>query len=134
MTRILVVDDSVDVRELYAAHLSSHGYDVAQAEDGDQAIGASFSERPGVIIMDLDMPVIDGWTAIRILKGDPRTTDVPIIVVTGHAALSGLRAARDAGAAAVLTKTSGLYALDVAVAQALGTSAAPTSLCDGSQR
>ena len=119
MTRILVVDDNEEVRELCADYLSSRGYDVTQAADGEEALAAVFSERPGLIIMDLDMPVMDGWTAIRILKRDARTEDVPIIVVTGHATQTRLCAAHEAGAAAVLTKPSNLRALDVAIAHAL---------------
>jgi CheY-like chemotaxis protein len=120
MPRILIVDDTEEVRELYADHLSTRGYDVLQAVNGEEALEASFSDRPTLIIMDLDMPVMDGWTAIRILKNDARTKDVPIIVLTGNQTRRDLRAARAAGATTILTKPSTFREMRAAIAAALG--------------
>jgi two-component system cell cycle response regulator DivK len=128
-TRILLVDDTEDARELYAEYLESRGYDVSQAADGQQALHAAFAQLPAVIIMDLDMPVMDGWTAIRVLKGDARTRHVPIIVVSGNVMPDQVRAAREAGATAVLEKPCAPGALGIAIAHALRGEAVPAGLC-----
>lgn len=120
LPRILVVDDTQDVRELYAEYLTSRGYEVLEAADGQQALHAIFTQPPAIIIMDLDMPIMDGWTAIRILKADARTKDVPIIVVTGNVMPDQLRAASQAGADAVLKKPCAPGVLTIAIEHALG--------------
>ena len=126
---ILVVDDTEDVRELYAEYFALRGYDVIQAADGQQALHATFLDRPAIIIMDLDMPVMDGWAATRILKADARTKHVPIIVVTGNVMPERLRAAHEAGADAVLKKPCAPGALAVAIEHALRGETVPTDLC-----
>ncbi len=117
--RILVVDDTQDVRDLHTEYFVLRGYDVIQAADGRQALHAAFEQLPAIIVMDLDMPVMDGWTATRILKSDPRTKSVPIIVVTGNALLDRIQEAHDAGAGAVLRKPCAPTALIAAIEQAL---------------
>jgi CheY-like chemotaxis protein len=101
---ILVVDDFDDNRELYASTIAEAGYDVEQAKNGHEALEKIGTIRPAVIIMDLSMPVLDGWQATRAIKADPRTADIVVIAVTGHATNFGLQQAKDAGAEAVLTK------------------------------
>lgn len=101
---ILVVDDFDDNRLLYASTIAEAGYAVLEATNGQEAIDKIGSSRPAVIIMDLSMPVMDGWEAIRRIKTDPRTADIVIVALTSHATNYGLQKARDAGAEAVLTK------------------------------
>jgi two-component system cell cycle response regulator DivK len=101
---ILVVDDFDDNRLLYVQTIAEAGYAVDEATNGQEALEKIGSTRPAVIIMDLSMPVVDGWEATRRIKADPRTADIVIIAVTGHATNYGLQQARDAGAEAVLTK------------------------------
>jgi two-component system cell cycle response regulator DivK len=101
---ILVVDDFDDNRELYASTIAEAGYEVEQARNGQEALDKIGNIRPAVIIMDLSMPVLDGWQATRALKADPRTADIVVIAVTGHATNFGLDKAKEAGAEAVLTK------------------------------
>jgi CheY-like chemotaxis protein len=101
---ILVVDDFDDNRELYASTIAEAGYAVEQASNGHEALEKIGATRPAVIIMDLSMPVVDGWQATRAIKADPRTADIVVIAVTGHATNYGLQQAKDAGAEAVLTK------------------------------
>jgi CheY-like chemotaxis protein len=101
---ILVVDDFDDNRLLYVQTIAEAGYAVDEATNGQEALEKIGSKRPAVIIMDLSMPVVDGWEATRRIKADPRTADIVIIAVTGHATNYGLQQARDAGAEAVLTK------------------------------
>jgi len=100
----LVVDDSEDNREIYASYLAHHGFRVDEARDGSHALEKIEQELPDVIVMDLAMPVLDGWEATRRLKSDERTKGVVIVVVTGHAFGEALRRASDSGADAVLTK------------------------------
>ena len=101
---ILVVDDFDDNRELYVSTIADAGYPVLEATNGQEALDRIGSFRPAVIIMDLSMPVLDGWEATRRIKADPRTADIVIIALTSHATNFGLQKARDAGAQAVLTK------------------------------
>jgi CheY-like chemotaxis protein len=101
---ILVVDDFDDNRELYASTLAEAGYSVEQATNGQEALDRIGQTRPAIIIMDLSMPVLDGWETTRRIKADPRTADIVIIAVTGHATNYGLLQAKEAGAEAVLTK------------------------------
>lgn len=92
-----MVDDTEDVRELYADCLAYFGFDVLVACDGQEAVSVTFTQMPAVIVMDLHMPVMDGFTATRILKNDARTRAVPIIVVTGASIPDPHRAAADIG-------------------------------------
>lgn len=101
---ILVVDDFDDSRELYASTIAAAGYLVDQAANGQEAIERIGRTRPAVIVMDLSMPVLDGWEATRRIKADPNTADIIVIAVTGHATNYGLLQAKEAGAHAVLTK------------------------------
>lgn len=101
---VLVVDDFDDNRLLYTSTIAEAGYPVEEARDGREALTRIGETRPAVIIMDLSMPVLDGWEATRRIKADPRTADILVIAVTGHRTYYGLQQARDAGADVVLTK------------------------------
>jgi len=105
--RILVVDDFEDNRQMYAELLVYAGYRVAEARDGAEAIAAAMRILPDLIVMDLSLPVIDGWEATRRLKADERTRHIPVLALTGHApeGLAGLsEGAHEAGCDAFLTK------------------------------
>lgn len=101
---VLVVDDFADNRELYAATLAEAGYQVEQAENGQEALDFIGRLRPAIVVMDLSMPILDGWEATRRIKGDPDTSDIVVVALTGHATNFGLQRAKEAGADAVLTK------------------------------
>jgi two-component system, cell cycle response regulator DivK len=81
---VLIADDNRDTREMYSLYLSMLGYRVAVAADGREAVQSARSRCPDLIVMDLDMPEVDGWAAIRELQSDPMTATIPVIVVTGH--------------------------------------------------
>jgi two-component system cell cycle response regulator DivK len=99
---VLLVDDDTDSRFLYAQYLTSvAGYRVVEAADGRQAIDLASELRPDVIVMDLSLPVIDGWDAMRALRSDDRTRLIPIVLLTGHAQI---RAAHGTDFQAVLVK------------------------------
>ena len=104
MTRILVVEDQEDNRQILRDLLGSVGYDMVEAHDGQQALSAVAEHKPDLILMDIQLPVMDGYEATRRIKADPATKNIPIIVVTSYA-LSGDEAkARDAGCDAYVTK------------------------------
>ena len=88
--KILLVEDNEMNRDMLSRRLSRKGYDVVVAVDGQQALELTRSERPDLILMDMSLPIIDGWEATRRLKGDPSTWPIPIIALTAHA-MSGDR-------------------------------------------
>lgn len=101
---VLVVDDFEDNRDMYAVYLTHSGYDVLEAADGQEAVEVARQRVPDVIVMDLTLPIMDGWEATRRLKADERTRHIPIIMLTGHAVAGQARDARDAGCDAFLAK------------------------------
>ena len=102
--RLLVVDDIEDNRDLYATYFEHWGFHADQACDGEEALAKIAKDPPDVVIMDLSMPNVDGWEATRLVKSNPRTTHVIVIVVTGNATEANMAAARAAGADDVCTK------------------------------
>jgi CheY-like chemotaxis protein len=101
---VLVVDDFLDAREMYAEYFSFAGFRVAQASDGAEAVAKAFELIPDVVLMDLSLPGMDGWEATRRLKADPRTMHIPVIAVTGHALTGFSESAAEAGCDAFVTK------------------------------
>jgi len=85
---ILIVDDAADTRELYTTYLRFRGFDVITAPDGDAGIEAAVRLKPDVVVMDLAMPRRDGISAAHHLKHHPRTSKIPVVLLTGY----GLRA------------------------------------------
>jgi CheY-like chemotaxis protein len=91
VTKILYVEDNEDNVYMLKMRLELLGdFEVVAAPDGEQGCAMALSERPDVILMDLEMPVVDGWEATRRLKDDPQTRDIPIIALSAHA-LAGER-------------------------------------------
>ena len=91
MTKILYIEDNDDNVYMLKMRLELLGdFDVVAAPDGEQGCAMALAERPDVILMDLEMPVVDGWEATRRLKDDPQTRDIPIIALSAHA-LAGER-------------------------------------------
>ena len=101
---VLIVDDFEDNREMYAQYLRFHGYEIAEAADGQEALDQAAALRPDVIVMDLSLPGMDGWEATRRLKQEPSTRDIPVIALTGHALTGSEHTAREAGCDTFLTK------------------------------
>ena len=101
---VLVVDDFEDNRAMYAEFLSCSGYRVEQASNGQEAVEITLRMKPDVVVMDLSLPVMDGWEAIRRLKADEGTRTIPIVALTGHALAIHSRGALEAGCDAFLTK------------------------------
>ncbi len=101
---VLVVDDFADNREMYSEYLSFSGYEVIEATNGKEAIEAAQQRMPDIIIMDLSLPVMDGWEATRRLKADERTSRIPVVALTGHALAGHSKGAREAGCDSFLAK------------------------------
>jgi two-component system, cell cycle response regulator DivK len=81
---VLVVDDYADVREMYADYLKFEGFRVATAATGPEALVAARVERPELILMDVTMPGMDGFTATERIKEDPALASVPVLILTAH--------------------------------------------------
>jgi CheY-like chemotaxis protein len=101
---ILVVDDFEDNRAMYAEYLSYSGYRVEQASNGQEAVELTRRLMPDIVVMDLSLPVMDGWEATRRLKADDLTKHIPVIALTGHALAGHSRGAEEAGCDAFLAK------------------------------
>ncbi len=101
---VLIVDDFEDNRTMYAEFLKFSGYDVVEAADGLEAIDKATSFPPDVVVMDLSLPLLDGWEATRRLKRDPRTQHIPVVVLSGHVLEGHWQSARDAGCDGFLAK------------------------------
>lgn len=102
--KVLIVDDFEDNRAMYAEFLRYSGIEVVEAKDGAEAVEKARTELPDLVVMDLSLPVIDGWEATRRIKHDPLTRDIPIIALTGHALEGHSQGAREAGCEGFLAK------------------------------
>ena len=101
---ILIVDDYEDNRDMYSQYLQFAGMRVAEAANGKEALSKTTELMPDLIVMDLSLPGVDGWQATRIIKQDPKTRDILVLALTGHALEGASQGARDAGCDAFLTK------------------------------
>lgn len=97
MATLLLAEDNDLNRDVIARRLSRRGFEVIEAIDGGEALEMTRSERPDALLLDLSMPVIDGWEVATRLKGDEATADIPIIAVTAHAVKGEREKALEAG-------------------------------------
>ena len=97
MPRILLVEDHEEIWDFLSRRLKRRGYDVLLAHDGESAVERTRSDRPDVVLLDMNLPVLDGWTAARRLKDDADTAGIPIIALTAHAMSGDREKALDAG-------------------------------------
>jgi two-component system, cell cycle response regulator DivK len=102
--RILVVEDQEDLRGVLRDLLSGSGYGVVEAADGQDGINKAKSERPDLILMDIQLPVLDGYEATRQIKADPSLANTPIIAVSSFAMKGDEEKARGAGCDHYVTK------------------------------
>jgi two-component system response regulator len=103
--RVLNVEDNFDNRTIYSVLLEHAGYLVSQAPDGAEGVALAKRECPDVILMDLSMPVMDGWTALDRLKAEPSTADIPVFALSAHVLFEGdFERALQAGFSGYFTK------------------------------
>jgi CheY-like chemotaxis protein len=104
MARVLVIDDEPDVRWLLRLSLERAGHEVLLAEDGLRGVAMAQRQRPDAIVLDLMMPVMDGYGVLDVLRKDDRTSNVPIVMLTAKALDDDRRRCEEAGATRFLTK------------------------------
>ena len=97
MSKILLVEDNEMNRDMLTRRLERKGYEVVIAVDGKAGIDMASSATPDIILMDLSLPVIDGWEATRKIKADPATQPIPVIALTAHAMAGDEQKALEAG-------------------------------------
>lgn len=97
MPKILLVEDNEMNRDMLSRRLARRGYDVVVAVDGEEGIRLARSEQPDLVLMDMSLPVIDGWEATRQLKADTATSRLPVIALTAHAMEGDRDKALDSG-------------------------------------
>jgi two-component system, cell cycle response regulator DivK len=97
MAKILIVEDNEMNRDMLSRRLIRRGYEVIMAIDGEQGIAVARSECPDLILMDMSLPVVDGWEATRRLKAEPQTRKIPVIGLTAHAMAGDREKVIDAG-------------------------------------
>lgn len=101
---VLLVEDYSDARLMYTEYLRYSGFEVIEAANGIEALRHALESMPDIILMDLSLPVMDGWEATRRLKADPRTAKIPVVALTGHALAGASDEAKRAGCDAFVTK------------------------------
>ncbi len=104
MIRILLVEDNELNRDMLSRRLQRRGYDVILAVDGQEAITTAETSKPDVILMDMDLPVLNGWEATRALRINPAIRDIPVIALTAHALPADRQRAIEAGCDAYQSK------------------------------
>lgn len=97
MAKILLVEDNEMNRDMLSRRLIRRGYEVVIAVNGELALSMTNDDKPDLILMDMSLPVIDGWEATRRLKADPTTAKIPVIALTAHAMSSDRDKAMEAG-------------------------------------
>jgi CheY-like chemotaxis protein len=111
LTRVLLVEDAPFLRYAFGRLLRLHGFDVCEANDGQEALDHVDEFRPDLVVTDLMMPVMDGVELIRRLREDPRTAELPVLAITADASDTAEKRARLAGAADFLAKPVDLPSL-----------------------
>lgn len=101
---VLIVEDNEDNRVIYRTFLEHHGYRVLEACDGEAGVRSVREHRPDIVLMDISMPVLDGYEATKILKADPATASIPVVALTAHAMAEDRHRAAEAGCDSYLAK------------------------------
>lgn len=97
MAKILLVEDNEMNRDMLSRRLSRNGFEVVVAVNGQEGVDLASAERPDLILMDMSLPVLDGWEATRRVKADPVTATIPVIALTAHAMAQDREEAMAAG-------------------------------------
>lgn len=105
---VLVTEDVTDARELFQIYLESEGFEVVTAANGREAVQRAQERQPDVVVMDLSMPIMDGFSATEELRNDARTRDIPIVALSGHVMAHHTNRAREVGCDTIMPKPSAL--------------------------
>ncbi len=105
MAKILIVDDTAPTRKLFAMRLEREGFEVVVATNGAEAVDMAISELPSLILMDMGLPVKDGWTATREIRAHHATRHIPVIAFTNYDGESNIRRCLEAGCDSVQPKS-----------------------------
>lgn len=125
MVTILLVEDNEMNRDMLSRRLSRRGFNVLRAENGQAGVELTASQRPDLVLMDMSLPVIDGWEATRRIKADPSTSTIPVIALTAHAMASDREMALQAGCDDYDSKPVDLARLIGKIEQLLGAAQMP---------
>lgn len=104
MAKVLIADDSLMMRKVAKMTLEKGGHTVIEANDGKEAVDLAVKEMPEVILLDAEMPEMDGWEACKAIKANPQTANIPCLMCTGHDLSEEPEALTNAGAAGAITK------------------------------
>jgi len=102
--RILIIEDNPDIAELLAIRLDMAGYSTCKTRDGASGIGAVYAYKPHAILLDIGLPDHDGFSVLRTIKGDSRTRDIPVLMLTARQAMGDIQTALALGAKDYVTK------------------------------
>jgi CheY-like chemotaxis protein len=128
---VLVVDDDQEILELVRLRLSRFGYETVVARNGLEAVAIARAQQPDLVLIDVSMPVMDGYTAARELKRDPATQDIPVILLTAQAEAGAIARGFEAGADDYITKPFSPQGLESRVAAVLDRAAESAVLSRG---
>lgn len=117
--RILLVEDNEDSSNLVQFLLERAGYEIIEARTGQQGMDLAHTEKPDMILMDLSLPEVDGWTAARALKADPLTASIPTFALTAHCLPGDRSRALESGFDGYLTKPIHVHSFAFAIAECL---------------
>lgn len=118
--QVLVVDDMADQRAIFRALLEHRGFLVLEAADGEAAVRSAEEDRPDLILMDVNLPWMDGWEVTRRLKAVPRTAGIPVVAVSAHVGEEGHDEADGAGCSAFLSKTGDPHRIADLITELIG--------------
>jgi len=118
-SRVLLVEDNSDNFELVRFLLERAGYQVLEAHNGQMALDLARRELPDLILMDLSLPGVDGWTAARELKADPKTASIPLLAITAHTLPGDRNRALESGFNGYISKPINIQGFAEDIAQAL---------------
>lgn len=119
MTTILLVEDDRIIRRIVQLRLEKWQYQVIMAEDGDTAVSHALAHHPDLILMDMRLPVLDGWQATAQIKANPSTADIPIIAMSAIGTQDEIKQCYEAGCVAVITKPVEFSKLEAILTQYL---------------
>ena len=122
MTRVLIADDEPHIRKLVSFALGNHGFEVLEATDGGEAVDMAAAEQPDLILLDVMMPVMTGYDALRRLKADPSTADIPVVMLSAKSQKTEVAEGMDCGAREYICKPFTPKDLVQRVGEILGTS------------